>query len=356
MLKLKLAVLDSDKVYLERIGRFLLKHYADRIEAHMFSERKEALEAVSDERFDIFLVSSDLISDEATVKNNCLTVVLADTADIREYNGICAVSRYQKAGSLISGIQELYADMISESASVKRTKKQNCRITLFLSGAEGSGASVVSASYCEYLALKNRKTLYLNLKQTGISCDIFDDPAPDGSFTDVIFALKSKKAGMSLKLESLLRRSSDGISFYRKCLNCLDYAELDTDELDIFLNETGMLFDDISVTCDFDLSDKFIHLLERADEIIMVTNDDEKSSAILKRKKEILKEIGKRRAKKIPELYLIVNKAASGHIHENDITVLGNIPEYEHMSDIQKVRTISSSGIFESFDTVLTGE
>ena len=348
MLKLKMALLDSDKVYLERMGRFLLKYYADRIEIHMFSERKEALDAVNEERFDIFLISADRVSDDMMPANKCRTIILADTADIREYNGICAVSRYQKAGALISEIQKLYADMISESAAVLRNKKQKGRITLFLSGTEGSGASVVSASYCEYLALKSRKTLYLNLKQTGISSDIFDDPTPDGSFTDVIFALKSKKPGLSLKLESLLRRNSDGISFYRKCLNCLDYTELDADELDILLNETGMLFDDISVTCDFDLSDKFIHLLERADAVIMVTADDEKSSEILKRKKEIINEIEKRKIKNISEKYLIVNKASLRHIYDNDTAVLGIIPEYDQMSDMQKVMAISASGIFDS--------
>lgn len=348
MLKVRMAVLDSDKVYLERMGRYLLDYYADRIETHMFSERKEALEAVNEERYDILLISSDFASEDDLHENRFHTVILADTADISEYNGVCAVCRYQKAGSLISKILKLYADMLSESATVRRNQKQKGRIVLFLSGTEGAGASVVSASYCEYMALKNRKTLYLNLKQTGISSDIFDDPTPDGSLTDVIFALKSKKTGLSLKLESLLRRNSDGICFYRKCSNCLDYSELDPDELDILLNEAGMLFDDISVTCDFDLSEKFIHLLERADEIIMVTADDERSSEILKRKKEILQEIGKRRIRNFPDTYLIVNKASAEHLYDSDMSVLGRIPEYEHMSNIQKARAVSASGIFDS--------
>ncbi len=348
MLKLKLAVLDGDRIYLERMGGFLLKYYADRIEAHMFSERKDAIEAAKEERFDIFLVSAEYKTACEFLNDRRLTVFLTDTADITEYNGIPAVYRYQKAGAVISGILDLYSDRLSESASVSRSRKQNGRLTLFLSGNEGAGASAVCAAFCEYLASGRRKTLYLNLKQTGSANDIFDDPTPDGSLTDVIFALKSKKPGISLKLESLLRRNEDGICFYRKCLNCLDYSELSAEELDILLNETGSLFDDVSVTCDFDLSDRFIRLVERADKIIMVTADDDNASEILKRKKEIMKDIEKRRIKNMAEINLIVNKAFSDRRCDDDIRVLGSLPVYDPgMSELSKIRSISASGIFE---------
>lgn len=348
MLRLKLAVLDSDGIYLERLGRYLLKYYADRIEGHMFSDSSDALDAVKEERYDIFLVSGDHRKEAGIMKDITRTIILADTGDIKEYNGICAVSRYQKAGALISGILDIYSDMISESLSVGGRKNKKSKLTLFLSGHDGAGASMMCAAHSEYLTSENKKTLYLNLKQTGITADIFDDPAPDGSITDVIFALKSKKSGISVKLESLLRKSAEGVYFYRKCLNCLDYAELKPEELDVLLEQAGGIFDNISAVCDFDLSEKFIHLLEKADEIIMVTTDDDKTSEYYKRKKEILKDIAKRRLIKIPELYVIVNKSLQEASRNDDEQILGRIPEYFNISDLQKARMISASGMFKN--------
>ena len=75
-------------------------------------------------------------------------------------------------------------------------------------------------------------SLFLNLKQFGSTENIFE-ASGKGSFTDAIFAIKSKKVNMTLKLESIVKQSEDGVYFYDNCQNALDYTEIKLDELEI---------------------------------------------------------------------------------------------------------------------------
>lgn len=96
------------------------------------------------------------------------------------------------------------------------------------------------------------KTLYLNLTCFG-GADLFFQ-ADGKDFGDVIYALKSKKNNLLLKLESCLNRDpATGVYFYGQPKTALDMLELTADDREMLLEEllSSGMFDKIIVDADF---------------------------------------------------------------------------------------------------------
>ena len=173
MIKIKLGLVGSDRLYLERFMEFAGKRYGGRTELYSFTEPESALQ------------DTDIAPDR--IPEHCVFVYLTDSGEIDRYNGCRTVFRYQRAELVYKAVTGLYTDRISDRIEY-RTGSGNSHITLFLPECEGSGTATAAAAFSEYSARSGRKTLFLNLRQFRETEDLISAPG-DSTFTDVIFSL-----------------------------------------------------------------------------------------------------------------------------------------------------------------------
>ena len=69
-MKIKLALLDKDKNYLERLSTVFLNKYPDRIEFYSFSDSKVALQCVQSGKVEVFLANEQFEVNVADIPEN----------------------------------------------------------------------------------------------------------------------------------------------------------------------------------------------------------------------------------------------------------------------------------------------
>lgn len=90
-MKIKLTILEKDKVYLRRLVEFLNEKYSDNFEIASFSDLTMALEHASEAKIDLLLVGDSFEVDALQVPAKCGIAYLVDSKDIAKYNNMPAM-------------------------------------------------------------------------------------------------------------------------------------------------------------------------------------------------------------------------------------------------------------------------
>ena len=345
LIKLKIGLLDSDKIYLERFTGIMERKFGNQIEMFSFTDPDGVISSVNENHINVLLASGDCRLSEEKLSDSCMFAYLADSAEINSVNGKNTIFRYQSADGIYRTLLSLYSEKMSNSVSY-RSGAGHARVSLFIPECEGAGASTAAAAMAEYSAATGRKTLFLNLRQFRETEELFSAPG-DSTFTDVIFALKSRKANMTLKLESIVKKSKSGVYFFGSCRSPLDSEELDRAELGTLIDEldSSCGYDSLVIVSDFFISEKFSVLLDKADDVIIVSGDSRLSEQRLKQKQAAITGLEKRDLAGITDkLRVLFNKSAKAI--QLGIPVLGIIPDTGAGGEREIIRRITASGVF----------
>ncbi|MDD6826725.1 MAG: hypothetical protein PUE12_11585 [Oscillospiraceae bacterium] len=349
MIKIKLGIVDSDRLYLKRLTDFLGRKYSTQIEIYSFSESEGVLEAVKENRINVLAVSSDTEIDPDKIADFCMFAYITDSGIIDTYNGRRTIFRYQRADVIYKQILGLYSEKLADKVRYRTTGAKKANISLFLSVCDGAGATTAAAAFAEHQTRIGKKTLFLNLKQFRDTGSIFN-AAGEGTFTDVIFALKSRKVNMTLKMESVVKQNSSGVYFYDTCTSPLDYTEIREDELKVLIDEmsTSFGYDDVVIVSDFFITDRLIILLEYAKEIIMVSGDGKQFKTYLTYRTGAIEKIEKRRHINITDkLRVIFNRTKFSKTFHTDIPVIGIQADISTDDEREIVKKFSASDMFD---------
>ncbi len=344
IIKIKLGLVDSDRLYLERLTEQFGKKYGGQIEIWSFTDMSSVMRSVSENRINILVVSQDIETDEKSLSSSCVLAYLTDTPDIETYNGFGTIFRYQRTDALYRAVIGLYSEKISDRI-VYRKNTGHAEITLFLPEAEGSGATAAAAAFSEISAEKNKRTLFLNLRQFRSTGSLFVSPG-DSTFTDVVFALKSRKANMKLKLDSIVKQCR-GVYYFDSCANPSDITEMTEEELEILLDELSSScgYDSIVIVSDFYISDRLNVLMESADRIVIVSGNSTAAEARLKRKYDAVLSAEKRmQSSFLQKTGVIYNR--SDKALKTEFPVLGVFHDQGPVDDDELVKKIKKSDIF----------
>ena len=223
-MKIRLAIIDDDKTYLNRIELNFNTRYPDKFQISFFTSVEKAIENLKNIRVDIVLVNYKFREQILNHDFNAGLAYLVETQDVNiEEN---TIYKYQKLDLLYKQILNIFSDYSKNVRGVD-ISEDKAILTSFVSFAGGVGCSTLAASYSKYLAKKGIKVLYLNLEDDGVSDYFFSG---DGKFTfsDVIYSIRSKSANLPIKLESFLRVDKSGVQFYSGSKVSLDVRELTT--------------------------------------------------------------------------------------------------------------------------------
>lgn len=179
----------------------------------------------------------------------------------------------------------------------------------------------------------------MNLEPFGASENYFFS---DGStnFSDVIYALKSRKSNLIMKLESMIKTDRSGVDFFDSCRNAYDMQDLKDEEVARLIQGISQLreYSDIIIDVSGDLGSRMLLLMqEYADTIICVNDGSSVGNRKFLRLYEALRIYEQRTEKKVSEkislLYNQFDSKAGQQIENSPVPVIGKISFYEGCAD-----------------------
>ena len=350
-MKIKVALLDSDINYLERIAMVFTNKYMDKLEIYSFSDKNIAIESLETKKIDVFMAdqSFDIKKDE--IPGKCSFAYLTSENGIEEIRGTTSICKFQKVELIYKQILSLYSNNASTIVLGKKNVKSN--MIFFTSFSGGTGTTSIAVATSKYLACRGKKVIYINLEKNGDPEVFFNG---EGQFTlgDVIYALKSKKQNLTIKIESSLKKSEEGVEYFAAPKMALDFLELQTSEIKTLLNEisTSFDYDYIIVDCRSEYDELSKTVWNMAEKVIVVSDGSEISNSKTERMCHSIEVLENNEESysfaKAGILYNKFSNKVCKTIMGINLQEFGGIPRIERATSVQIVEQISAQTVIET--------
>ncbi len=333
-MKIRLAIIDSDENYVKRLVSNFQINYAEKIEPYFFSTYELFLNFYRNNRVHVILADENLPVEQEQIPQDISFAWLVSDNAVERLEGYPAVGKFQKAELLYKEVLSLYADVESRMV-FRRGKKGKCIV--FVSPQGGVGTSTVAAAYALHTARQGYKSLYLSLDVFNKSELYFHGDGNLG-FSDVIYALKTKKSNLALKLESISKKDGRGVLYFDSCKNAGDMLEVKPEDIDLLFPALNSMesVEYLVVDLPLEFSDVCNVVLEKYADIIVILNDGSTAGEVkFKQAMEILLGPEKQKENLKMKLRLLYNKldyAESKKMSDPQIDTLGEL-ELVHMAD-----------------------
>lgn len=235
---LKVGIIDSRESYLKRLVDAFASGYSDRLEVFAFSNLGSFEEFLKNASVDVMLVGSDLGSEGLEGKRGATLVYLVDDREIESIYGHRAVCRFQKTDLIYRQILDACSDRFDHVSS-RRAAVEGVHVISFFPASGGAGASSMAAACALGAAKRGLRAFYLNLELFG-STDMYFTAPGVGGLEDALMAIEAKKSNVAMRLQSVTKRSQNGVYFIDSVANALDLSELTADHLDRLVREIAM--------------------------------------------------------------------------------------------------------------------
>ena len=350
-MKIKLAILEKDTVYLQRIVSAFNNKYADKLEVYSFTEEEIAVKAVKEAKINVLLAGDEYDITPDKLPGRCAFAYFVDTPDVQDINHCPAVCKFQKIDMIYKQIISLYSEVAADVITMTGTEEGQTRIISFLSPAGGVGSSTVAAACARAMVREGKHVLYLNLEKYG-SAENFFQGMGQGSLSDVLYAVKSQKSNLALKLEGIIRQDESGVYFLPECNVVLDRLEMKKEELEVLLNQLKICeeFDVIILDADFSFDAFEMEIMKQSSVIVMVSDGSENANCKVERvykSLELLEQRGESIVtNKMMLLYNQFHAQTAVPIQNIEIMELGGIQTYKGAKEAQVATEISKMSIF----------
>lgn len=277
-MKIKIAILERDKSYLTRIVTAFGTKYADKLELYSFTDPDIALQSLGQAKIDVLLSGDVFDIDVAQLPKRCAFAYLVDSVGIDSIKDQQAICKFQKADLIYKQILSVYSEKASSITGFDVSGEKGSVIA-FCSPSGGVGTSTMAAACAVHYAKAGYKVLYLDLDPFG-SADLFFEGQGQYDMSDIIFALKSKKANLHIKLEGCIKQDVSGVYFYSPAKVALDMMELSLDDKLRLISEIGIMgvYDYVVLDVPFGLDKDTLKLLRQAQGIVMVGDGSNESN------------------------------------------------------------------------------
>lgn len=354
MIRIKLAIADTDEIYVNRLSNFFDASYRDRLEVYSFTQSTSLMNFINTNKVDVLLASDVMEIDLKAIPERTAFAYLVDSPSLETVNNKRTVCKFQKADLIYKEALSLYSENPTNVTGFKSAGDGDTSVISYYSCSGGCGSSTVAAACCINLASKGKRVLYLNLEHFGTSQTFFN---ATGSFTlsDVIFALKSKKSNLTLKLESAVRKDQSGVFFYEACRNPLDIFEMTSDEirrLIVELKSSGN-YDFIIIDTDVQLDTSAINIMSYSNSMIFVSDGSEVANIKFKRAYNAMTIIEEQQKISLIQKIIVMNNkfhptTSKANEEIPDVEVIGGIADFGRESNFQIAKQISQMQVFSS--------
>lgn len=339
-MRIKVALLEQDRTYLEKFVNVFNNRYYEKIEMYSFTNLEDAAKALRIFRIDVFIASDDFEVDTENIPNRCGFAYFLESREIESYKGQKVICKYQKADTIYKAILGLYAEKSASLSGIKQNIDSNIHIVTFVSAGGGEGSSTVAVAFAKRNVQMGKKVLYLNLEKFGDS-NIYFHGEGNSTLSDVLYIIKGKKSNIALKIESSIRYDNSGVQFIDSCKNAMDVMEIRAEDVETIINNIKLMdvFDILVFDVDFEILPMNLEIYKYSDRIVFVHDGTAAAKGKLEKAYDVMKILNEQ--KSIPLLQktcMLYNKFKNSEadIPQTDISVLGAIPKYS-ASDIYRI-------------------
>lgn len=349
-MRIKLAILDSDLIYLKRIVSLFNSKYAADLEVYSFTEMETAISNLSSNKIDVFLASDTFDIEVTQIPSKCGFAYFVEDADVESLNEQKAICKFQRVDLIYKQIVSVYSEHapnIKEATASQGKAKTIC----FAPVSGGTGASTLAVSASKYLASKGKKVLYFALEEFS-NPDLYFSGEGNECLTDIIYAIKSKKANWPLKLKSVVKIDESNVSFFSQAHTELDVMELNFEDRLELITElvTSGDYDYVIIDSDFSLDGEHLKLFNSLSSTILVCDGTPVSVSKLKRAYSSLQILSEQKEwNLLARIGVIYNRFSSktGMQADIDINVIGGTPVYAQATNEQIIDQLSKMELFE---------
>lgn len=353
-MKIRLVLLDRDPNYLNRLSSALGSRDDCSIEIYSYTDPEQALSFLEKLGSCVFIASDKFDISPETIPEGVCHVWFTENSAAVEHNGRTAICKYQKAEAIFREILSVYAGNSSGAECDKRGEGagSDTKVYGFFSCGGGSGASTAAAACAVRFASSGKKTLYLNLERFGTS-EIFFPSESRVRIGDLIYAIKSKRSNLALKLKSAVMTSGEGVRFIGSCKAAPEVMEIEEEDIRMLLGQLKMTgeFDYIIVDADLLLEGAELELMRQATANILVSNGEHIANEKLDRIYAAMDIIAVRDDIPFPPTWILYNRfsSKSGTASKNTgFAVLGGAPRYEGGSPGHIVKRLSEMAFYDA--------
>lgn len=342
-----------DKIYLNRVVSVFNNKYSDKLEIYSFSNAQKAIECVNNNRIDVFLVSSQFDFSQQNLSDKCGFAYLVDSPEIETVNGKRTICKFQKAELIYKEILGIFSEYSSATIGLK-ISETDTHLIMFISPAGGVGTTTVATACAISIAQKGKKTLMLNLNPFDKTDSYFRAEGQFG-FSDVLYAIKSKKSNFALKLESTVKHDDSGVYFYESPKMAMDMLDMRDEELAYLIEElkTVATYQYIVLDVPFAISQRVVDLMKQSEQIVCVTDGTDIGNSKFDRAYEAWRILEDREDNKfLKRMNLIYNKFSNKSGKSTTIAevgVLGGSTKIEQATPRQIAIHISQLQVFDKF-------
>lgn len=339
-MNVRLAILDGDNNYLGRLTGALSLQYGDTLQIHGFTDPDAAINALAEERIQVFLADEGFSIDTEKLPDNCGFAYLVSGTGVDALNGRRAICKFQRADTLYRAIVDIFSESAGNHISLHSEGGGQSGLVIFASPCGGVGTTSMAAGYAVHMAAEGKRVFYLNLEQFNSADALFSGEGQLG-MDDVIYAMKSKKSNLALKLEGCARRDASGVYFFSAPKVALDLMELtgaERVELIQILRDSGN-YDIVVVDMGFALDAETLKVFYQADAMVWVGDGSESANQKTVRAYHALQVLEQREDRSLANrLRILYNKFSNKTgqlITQLDGKKLGGVPRLEHATPAQ---------------------
>lgn len=349
-MKIRVAVITEDESYVRKISAAFNRRYPDKIELYSFTDPQIAMERLAKKKTDIVLADESLDFSPTNFPRSASFAYLTDQQGFEAVNNLPAIGKYQKVDLIYSQLLNLYA----ETSGSKRSgfSGSDTTVIAFCSAAGGTGASTMAAANAVHHAREGKNVLLLNIEDFGSTELYFEGPG-SFDFGDIIYALKSKKSNLAMKLESCVREDQNGVKFIPSPGFAMDMLELKFEEKKQLLHEIANFggYDLVILDLDFSIDKETLDLLDELDKVIMVSDGTESGNLKTFRMLTALETLQDNLDMNLlSKMYLAYNgfSHTSGRTIENlNIPELGGLPRIQGATPRILIETLCNDTLFD---------
>lgn len=348
-MKIKLAMLENDAGYLQRLVSMFNNKFANELEIYSFTELDAAIACLEEKKIDVFLSSDSIKIDFAQIPKRCGFAYLVESLDIDSVNQHKAICKFQRGESIYKQVLSIYSEHVPNITGLSNIENGAMKTISFCSPSGGVGTSSVAAGCAVHLASLGYRVLYLNTEIYGDSDMFF---ACDGQFdfSDVIYAVKSNKTNRAMKLQSTIKQDISGVYFYSSVKVPLDMMEMTGEDYLTLQSELKALgcYDYVIMDMDFPQNQKAFKFLETCNSIVVVSDGTEICEQKINKAIRAIQIMDEQSDYAVqPRMWLLKNKAVSDFGSQNELRILGSFPLYQPIAPLQMARQLSLSNIYE---------
>lgn len=350
-MKIKVAILENDEAYLNRIATVFNTKYSDELEIYSFTNAASAFAALDRYKIDVFLATDRMEIEEDQLPKRCSFAYLVDSQGIESYKNHTAICKFQKVDHIFKQILSIYSDNAA-NAPGRLIGNGTAKLILFTSPSGGVGTTSMAIACAHSFAQKGKKTLYLNFEPFN-STEVFFQSSGQFGMSDVIYALKSKKTNLSIKIESCLETDGAGVYFIAPVSVGLHMLEFTKEEQCSLLDQLLMTedFDYIIVDAPFSLEESHLKLYRKFHEIVWVGDGSESSNSKISGAYGSWKILDDNAETPVlNRLNLVYNRFGSKtgkQVDNPDIHNLGGLSRYIYETVPQLIEEMSQSDVFQ---------